>query len=801
MTASDIPAPRVSAPRAAVAAAGRLLAGAPLLVNGYALVASAGVSSALGFVFWIVATRLYTPEQVGIGAALISTMMTIGYFAQVNLGAVLHRFLPTAGQDAGRLIAKSYLIAGSLAVLIGAGFAAGIGSVAAPLQVLRDSPGAMALYVTAAAVWTVFALQDAALAGLRKSVLVPIENTIYAAAKIAAVAGFALLAMPAPGGIYFAWTLPLVPVVLAINWIIFARLLPERPDVGRAPDLKTVTRFLGWDYAGSLALAGAYGLAPLVVLTVAGAAANASFHLAWTFAYSIYLVGRSMSISLVAEGAADPARLRTLTADTICHAGVLVTGAVGAVLIGAPLLMMLFGPAYAVEGTTTLRVLAIACLPWTLTTIYAAVARARGRTFSVAVVHGAALVLFAGGALALVDAYGPAGVAAAWLGAQSLVVTGIAVHSLATGGKTFFADAVLAIAASAARTAASARAMIVPAKRGGSPALPEIPDFIHDANVPLVPVPVAVSLSDSAVFRLTHADGPHTGKSAAVLKTARTPAGRGSLQRNADTLVAISSDPRLRGYRERLPALLGVERIGETLTTVETALTGTDGRAVLAGRPSADAAFASAISMLADLHRQTALPGQIDRSWVGHWIDTPVENAAAAATTPLLSRRRRREALADLAGILTREFTGSEDRLGLGHGDYSPGNILFGGRSNTDVTGIVDWDTARSDAPAGLDARHLALTTRALRTGEELGGTLLSVLKHGWTDDEAAVLAAAGIAFEGDRDRTLTLLAWLSHLGANVAKSKRYGTSRLWLAANLDRVLIELPALLTETDR
>ena len=54
---------------------------APLLLNGYALVLNAGMTALLGIVFWMVATRLYTREQVGLAAALISAMTTISYFS------------------------------------------------------------------------------------------------------------------------------------------------------------------------------------------------------------------------------------------------------------------------------------------------------------------------------------------------------------------------------------------------------------------------------------------------------------------------------------------------------------------------------------------------------------------------------------------------------------------------------------------------------------------------------------------------------------------------------------------------
>ena len=39
----------------------------PLLRNGYALVANVGITSVLGFAYWIIAARLYPPNISGSG--------------------------------------------------------------------------------------------------------------------------------------------------------------------------------------------------------------------------------------------------------------------------------------------------------------------------------------------------------------------------------------------------------------------------------------------------------------------------------------------------------------------------------------------------------------------------------------------------------------------------------------------------------------------------------------------------------------------------------------------------------------
>src|ERR687886_313238 len=69
----------------------------PLYRNGYALMLSDGTTSALGFLYWVLAARCYAAETVGLNAAAISTLLLLSGIAQLNLSTALIRFVPIAG--------------------------------------------------------------------------------------------------------------------------------------------------------------------------------------------------------------------------------------------------------------------------------------------------------------------------------------------------------------------------------------------------------------------------------------------------------------------------------------------------------------------------------------------------------------------------------------------------------------------------------------------------------------------------------------------------------------------------------
>ena len=772
-----------------------LKAATPLVLNGYALVANVGVSSVLGIVFWMIATRLYTQEQVGFAAALISLMMTTSFLAQMNMGALLTRFLPLAGGGAGRLILKTYAGAGLFAALVGTGFALAAGSFAEPLLVVRTSPVATMIFVGATIAWTVFSLKDAALSGLRRSTLVPVENAAYSVLKIVVLVLVAQLALPKTGGIFLAFVLPLIPLILIINAAIFARL-PARATtpVGQLPDLKTVFRFLGWDFLGSLGLSAAYGLAPFWVTAFAGVASTATYHLAWSMAYSIHLVGMAMSVSLIAEGVTDPLRLRRLIVDTLCHALILSVLAVVVIAAGAPLLMGMFGKSYVAEGAPVLRILALSCLPWTISTIYFASARIKGDTRAVALVQISTLLVFAATGAILVAGLGALGVALAWLVAHGVTCAAVVVSVMRRDGPGTLANWTIALAHSAMQLLRSVWKML----RGGSRINRRIaqdlvsPGDFHCPDCSKLTVLDGSTNCVTAV--LLENDGP-AGGPVGVLKFGTSPRGRAYVSRNAEALRSLVADTRLASHWDLIPRILAEDTTSGHIHTVETAIVGFDGLQLDFGRSDALLAMAVASSTVAEMHRKTATRSRLDDRWAENWIDAPAA-IVREATGNLGNWRQREIGIERLCADLRAACVGRWANLGLGHGDLSFGNLFFSDRDITSrdlrVAGLIDWEAYRPDALAQLDASHLGLTVRMARTGEEIGPVVRDFLQSdGWTLEEIAVFRTAGVRDDNDPldDKAIVVLVWLRHVATIVRNTEPSLKSRLWLAWNVDRVL------------
>ena len=62
---------------------------------------SAAATSGLGVLYWMLATRHYPAEVVGLNSAMISAMLFVAGVAQLSLVSVITCFLPRAGRAAG----------------------------------------------------------------------------------------------------------------------------------------------------------------------------------------------------------------------------------------------------------------------------------------------------------------------------------------------------------------------------------------------------------------------------------------------------------------------------------------------------------------------------------------------------------------------------------------------------------------------------------------------------------------------------------------------------------------------------
>jgi O-antigen/teichoic acid export membrane protein len=346
-------------------------------------------------------------------------MMFLAKMAQFNLVNGLNRFVPTAGRHTGRLIAGAYLFAIPLAGVAAGVFIIGLDVWSPRLDVIRSSAPLVAGFILATMAWAVFVLQDAALTGLRRATWVLAENTVFGLSKIALLV--ALVSVAPRLGIFASWTLPLLVIIIPVNWLIFRRAAPNHVrDTSAAAtgvDRRALVRFVSADYVASFGWIAPTNLMPVIVLSLAGPEANAYFYLSWTIAAALFAFGRVTGMSLITEASLAPDKLWSYSRKVLVQTSSLVVPVAAGLIVFAPFVLRLFGSSYSQEGATVLRLLLMATVANTVISLFAAILRIERRMRALTVLYiglGASIISLS---VLLLRRIGIAGVGWAWMSA------------------------------------------------------------------------------------------------------------------------------------------------------------------------------------------------------------------------------------------------------------------------------------------------------------------------------------------------------------------------------------------------
>lgn len=320
------------------------------------LLSSTVITAGLGVVFWAVAARTFSPEEVGEGNASLSAATLLALIAQLSLGSICSRYVPRAGRFTGWILRRIYVVVTVCAVLVGS-------ASAIVFSDPDDDSGMLGrvLFVLGVLALSLFAIQDQALLGLGRSAVIPVENTIFSIVKIALLP--VLASITVVSGIFLSWILSAGAAVVVVSSYLFSRVIPARerlPESMPLPPRRELRPLLLSQYFASVTSQLAILGVPIVVTVRLGAEQNGYLAIAW-------LVGASFSALLSNISQSFCYHVRSGDAITTVSsrkliAMMFVVGVVGGlvVIIAAPLILSVIAPGYQDVATPALRLIGLA---------------------------------------------------------------------------------------------------------------------------------------------------------------------------------------------------------------------------------------------------------------------------------------------------------------------------------------------------------------------------------------------------------------------------------------------------------
>jgi O-antigen/teichoic acid export membrane protein len=321
---------------------------------------SSGGTAVVGVVFWGVATHMASAKVVGRTTAEIAAMLLLANLAQLSFGSIFERFLPIAGELTRDFVKRAYVTCVVFGFVLAVVYLAlGFGH-----SFLPASLGWRALFVVAVVLWTIFALQDSVMIGLRASKWVAVENIFFSLAKLTLLP--VCIWITSSQGIFLAWTAPVIVTIVAVTWYLFRKRIPEHMSLGTSieslPSTRDLVILAGAQYAALLTNVFMPSLITLIVIQRLGPVANAHYFLPAMISMSLGLFIWSIARSFLVEASHEPHALRRHADSAIRALIVVIVPSVVLGCIFASEFLRIFGASYAAEGSTLMRMLLLSLL-------------------------------------------------------------------------------------------------------------------------------------------------------------------------------------------------------------------------------------------------------------------------------------------------------------------------------------------------------------------------------------------------------------------------------------------------------
>lgn len=393
-----------------------LKANSVMLVNAGSVFGTTIVTSGLGFVYWWVAARRFTPEVVGAGSAAISSMTLIGTFCVLGLGTLLITEIPRQPEKAAPLISTSLVVVAVAGALAGLLFASIAPLFSKQFSYLNASIVDVITYAVGVSLTSVTLVLDQALIGLLRGVRQFQRNSLFAVIKLVILALISYLFSNLTGmSVYTTWAWGnLLSIVFILIPILFKSKKPLRSYL---PEWKLLRQMGGaalqHHILNTMLQFTPYAL-PTIVTVLLSVRMNALFYVSWMLVNFIFYIPAALTIVLHAMNSAQQSTLAQRARMTISLA--LVVSIIATILLQFTTRQVLsaFGPTY-VDGVWVLRVLVLAAFPTIIKNHYISICRIQDRVKSAMWIIGPSCLLELGVAVAGARLGGLLGLSLGWV--------------------------------------------------------------------------------------------------------------------------------------------------------------------------------------------------------------------------------------------------------------------------------------------------------------------------------------------------------------------------------------------------
>ncbi len=327
-----------------------------LFRNSIYLMLTTGFMGLFGFIFWTIATHLFSPSDIGLGTTVISAMTMISYISLLGFNNTFIRFLPTS-PDKNLDINSGTFVVVLTSVVLSVLYIFSIPFITPNLSIIGQS----FLYALIFVLFTT----GSALNSLTDSIFIAFRKAQYNLITDGFIISISKLMFPilfvsfGAYGVFTASGISLFIGLLASISILIFRF-DYKPSL--RVDFKEIRKIFSYSFASYFA--SLFSMIPTVILPIIiinhlSSADAGYFYLSFMIMNVLYTVSGSVSQSLFAEGSYGDNLLRGLLKRSVI---ILVTILVPASIVLAyfgPYILKLFGKTYSEGAAGVITILAL----------------------------------------------------------------------------------------------------------------------------------------------------------------------------------------------------------------------------------------------------------------------------------------------------------------------------------------------------------------------------------------------------------------------------------------------------------
>jgi len=349
----------------------------PLYENAFYLILSTAVMNVLGFLYWFIAARLYSDEDVGLVSAVIAAAGILSILSEFGLGISLIRFLPLSeGEKGNEMINSCINVCTYASLVLTVIFIAGLDLWSPSLISVRRNIMFLIFFLIFTPTTTLNSLTNHIFVAKRAARFELIANAIRRPLSILLVVIFAFVFNSAYGLFVSSSFSLLFGIILTI--VVFIPKVQKDYRFSfsiKTKYIKEMYSYSAGNYITKVFLQLPSHIFPVMVANILGPQQNAYFSMVWWTVSIINVLTTSISNSMFAEGSYQEKTFRKDASRALKMTIFALVLIVLLFLIISDKLLLLFGRSYSENGATLLRIMSLSVIPWSINYIYITIGR------------------------------------------------------------------------------------------------------------------------------------------------------------------------------------------------------------------------------------------------------------------------------------------------------------------------------------------------------------------------------------------------------------------------------------------